>query len=99
MPVAGFSETETQTTEEQRFERLVELSPSAKLVFKVLQKEESPLEPEEISERTLLPSRTTRYALNKLESADLVAERPSLKDARKQLYESRSVKQPENRTT
>ena len=98
MPVAGFLETETQTTEEQRFERLVELSPSAKLVFKVLQKEESPLEPGEISERTLLPSRTTRYALKKLESADLVAERPSLKDARKQLYEPRSVKQPESWT-
>ena len=99
MPVAGFLETETQTTEEQRFERLIELSPSAKLVFKVLQKEESPLEPGEISRRTLLPTRTARYALNKLESADLVAERPSLKDARRQLYEPRSVKQPENRTT
>ena len=97
--MTGFSETETQPTEEQRFERLVELSPSAKLVFKVLQEEESPLEPGEISERTLLPDRTTRYALNKLESADLVVECPSLRDARKQLYEPRSVKQPENRTT
>ena len=99
MPVAGFSETETQTTEEQRFERLIELSPSAKLVFKVLQKEESPLEPGEISERTLLPSRTTRYALNKLESADLVAERPSLKDARKQLYEPQPVTRTGSQTT
>jgi len=98
VPVTGFSETEPETVEQRRFERLIDLSPSAKLVFRVLQ-EESPLLPGEISTRTLLPDRTTRYALNKLKATDLVTERPCPVDVRKQLYAARSVTRPEDRPT
>jgi DNA-binding MarR family transcriptional regulator len=63
----------------------VSLSPSAKLVFRVLQNDH-PLTSQEITERTLLPQRTTRYALGKLDNADLIKERIHPKEPRKHLY-------------
>jgi len=66
-------------------ERLRELPPSAKLVARILA-EEGELAKGELAERSLLPTRTVRYALSRLEAADLVTARPSLRDARKQLY-------------
>ncbi|ELY96323.1 hypothetical protein [Natrialba taiwanensis] len=44
-----------------------------------------------IAERTLLPKRTVRYALGKLEHADLIEEQPSVRDARTQYYSAKSV--------
>jgi DNA-binding MarR family transcriptional regulator len=61
------------------------LSPSAKLVIFVLQKDH-PLTTQEIHEETLLPTRTTRHALNKLSDADLVDKRVHPKQPRKRLY-------------
>ncbi|MUV59445.1 helix-turn-helix domain-containing protein [Halobacterium sp. CBA1126] len=62
-----------------------ELPPSAKLVAKVLEHNDA-LTQRELAERTLLPDRTVRYALSRLEEADAVTARFSVTDARKQVY-------------
>ncbi|MFB6122701.1 MAG: winged helix-turn-helix domain-containing protein [Haloferacaceae archaeon] len=66
-------------------DRLRELPPSAKLVAKVLEGD-SPLSQGQLAEETLLPDRTVRYALNRLEESAIVGSRYSFKDARKQVY-------------
>lgn len=66
-------------------ERLRELPPSAKLVAKVLD-DESPLSQGQLATESLLPDRTVRYALNRLDEVDLVGSRYSFHDARKQVY-------------
>ncbi|WP_313691194.1 MarR family transcriptional regulator [Halorarum halobium] len=66
-------------------DRLRELPPSAKLVAKVLEGE-TPLSQGQLADESLLPDRTVRYALNRLEECDLVGSRYSFKDARKQVY-------------
>ncbi len=66
-------------------ERLRELPPSAKLVAKVLEGA-SPLSQGQLAEESLLPDRTVRYALNRLEEEDLIGSRYSFNDARKQVY-------------
>ena len=77
------SETPLQNPEVR--ERLRELPPSAKLVAKVLE-DDAPLSQGQLAEESLLPDRTVRYALNRLEEADLVESRYSFRDARKQVY-------------
>ena len=62
-----------------------ELPPSAKLVAKVLEYNDT-LTQSELAEETLLPARTVRYALNRLEDEDVVYSRFSFSDARKRLY-------------
>jgi DNA-binding MarR family transcriptional regulator len=66
-------------------ERLRDLPPSAKLVAKVLE-DGSPQSQGQLAEASLLPDRTVRYALNRLEEEDLVESRYSFHDARKQVY-------------
>ncbi len=66
-------------------ERLRELPPSAKLVAKVLE-DTAPLSQGQLADESLLPDRTVRYALNRLEEQDLVNSRYSFHDARKQVY-------------
>ena len=66
-------------------DRLRELPPSAKLVAKVLEGA-SPLSQGQLAEESLLPDRTVRYALNRLEDEELVGSRYSFDDARKQVY-------------
>ncbi|NHN47473.1 MarR family transcriptional regulator [Halostella sp. JP-L12] len=66
-------------------DRLSELPPSAKLVAKVLETD-SPLSQGQLADESLLPDRTVRYALNRLEEDDLVSSRYSFQDARKQVY-------------
>ncbi|MFB6252221.1 MAG: MarR family transcriptional regulator [Halobellus sp.] len=72
-------------SESEYRDRLRELPPSAKLVAKVLEGD-APLSQGQLAEESLLPDRTVRYALNRLEDADLVGSRYSFKDARKQVY-------------
>jgi len=72
------------STEEYR-DRLRELPPSAKLVAKVLESD-SPLSQGQLAEESLLPDRTVRYALNRLEDVGLIGSRYSFRDARKQVY-------------
>lgn len=69
-------------------ERLRSLPPSAKLVARVLAIE-APLTQDRIAAESLLPERTVRYALGRLEEADLVCSRYSFEDARKQVYSLR----------
>ncbi len=74
----------TDETEVDR-EALKELPPSAKLVLKILQYNDA-LTQNQIAEETLLPPRTVRYALTRLEEIDAVDSRFSFADARKRLY-------------
>lgn len=62
-----------------------DLPPSAKLVAKALEYE-GQLTQTGLAEETLLPSRTVRYALTRLEDADVVRSRVSFTDARKRVY-------------
>ncbi|WP_338741606.1 helix-turn-helix domain-containing protein [Haloplanus salilacus] len=62
-----------------------DLPPSAKLVAKVLDYNET-LSQSQLADETLLPPRTVRYALSRLEDADVVETRISFSDARKRLY-------------
>jgi len=71
--------------QEEFRERLRELPPSAKLVAKVLE-DDAPLSQGQLAETSLLPDRTVRYALNRLEESDLIDSRYSFTDARKQVY-------------
>jgi DNA-binding MarR family transcriptional regulator len=70
---------------EADLEALKDLPPSAKLVLKVLQYNDA-LTQKRIAEETLLPPRTVRYALTRLEEIDAVDSRFSFSDARKRLY-------------
>jgi len=78
------SQDEVLSESEYR-DRLRELPPSAKLVAKVLESD-APLSQGQLAEESLLPDRTVRYALNRLEESELVDSRYSFKDARKQVY-------------
>ncbi|AGN00531.1 hypothetical protein L593_02900 [Salinarchaeum sp. Harcht-Bsk1] len=62
-----------------------DLPPSAKLVAKVLEYNET-LTQSQLADETLLPPRTVRYALNRLEEEGAVDSRFSFSDARKRLY-------------
>lgn len=70
---------------------LVELPPSAKLVAMTLDRSAA-LPQGQIAEETLLPDRTVRYALNRLDEAGLIETEFDLSDARRQLY---SLRPPE----
>jgi DNA-binding MarR family transcriptional regulator len=71
--------------ESDRWTPVRDLPPSAKLVAKVLDYEGSATQ-SRLSEETLLPPRTVRYALSRLEEADAVESRFSFSDARKRVY-------------
>ncbi|PSQ37002.1 ArsR family transcriptional regulator [Halobacteriales archaeon SW_10_66_29] len=78
----------TETVREnapEDLETLRELPPSAKLVAKVLEYNNS-LTQSQLAEETLLPPRTVRYALTRLEDAGIVESRFSFSDARKRIY-------------
>ena len=79
-------ETATDPFAKSEFrETLRDLPPSAKLVARVLQSDE-PLSQGQLVDESLLPDRTVRYALNRLEESNLVDSRYSIADARKQVY-------------
>jgi DNA-binding MarR family transcriptional regulator len=62
-----------------------DLPPSAKLVAKVLEYNDT-LTQSQLADETLLPPRTVRYALSRLEDAGAVGSRFSFSDARKRIY-------------
>jgi len=68
-----------------RWEAVRDLPPSAKLVAKVLDYNDT-LTQSQLAEETLLPPRTVRYALTRLEDVGVVDSRFSFSDARKRLY-------------
>ncbi|AXR78787.1 MarR family transcriptional regulator [Natrarchaeobaculum sulfurireducens] len=73
------------TDQRGTWEDVRELPPSAKLVAKVLEYNDT-MTQQEIAEETLLPSRTVRYALNRLDEENVIESRFSFSDARKRLY-------------
>ncbi|QCJ47657.1 MULTISPECIES: MarR family transcriptional regulator [Haloprofundus] len=75
----------TATDSTDRWESIRDLPPSAKLVAKVLDYNET-MTQSQLAEETLLPPRTVRYALTRLEEQDVVDSRFSFSDARKRLY-------------
>ena len=70
---------------EDGWDAVRDLPPSAKLVAKTLEYNDA-LTQSELAEETLLPPRTVRYALNRLEDVDVVDSRFSFTDARKRIY-------------
>jgi len=62
-----------------------DLPPSAKLVAKVLEYNDQ-LTQSQLADETLLPPRTVRYALSRLEEVGVVESRFSFSDARKRVY-------------
>jgi DNA-binding MarR family transcriptional regulator len=66
-------------------QRLLDLPPSAKLVFIVLEYE-GPLTQKQIVEESRLSERTARYALRQLKEIDAINEEMNLRDARQMLY-------------
>jgi DNA-binding MarR family transcriptional regulator len=79
------SETAVADESADRWDPVQELPPSAKLVAKVLEYNGT-LTQQELAEETMLPARTVRYAISRLEGADVVETRFSFTDARKRLY-------------
>jgi DNA-binding MarR family transcriptional regulator len=80
------SETaEPEETGNEGWDAVAELPPSAKLVAKTLEYNDS-LTQSELADETLLPPRTVRYALNRLEEVGVVDSRFSFADARKRIY-------------
>jgi DNA-binding MarR family transcriptional regulator len=62
-----------------------DLPPSAKLVAKVLEYDGT-LTQSQLADETMLPPRTVRYALTRLEDVGVVDSRFSFADARKRIY-------------
>lgn len=98
-PVIVFAERhDTNTTPEDRLERLADLPPSAKLIYWVLERE-GPLTQAELIEQTLLPRRTVREATTKLRDADILEAEPCPPDARKKQYRLHKVAEREAPST
>lgn len=72
--------------EQHSQEALRDCPPSAKLVAKVLEYD-GPLTQQELAEQTLLPTRTVRYAVSRLDEVGVVQSRFSFTDARKRVYQ------------
>lgn len=68
-----------------QLDKIDELPPSAKLVFKVLEYD-GPLTQKQLVDETMLAPRTVRYALERLGDADAVSETVYIEDARQTLY-------------
>lgn len=68
-------------------QKLVNLPPSAKLVYYVIS-EKGLLTQKAIIDESLLPARTVRDALNRLEDMNAITKQIDLSDPRQRLYES-----------
>jgi DNA-binding MarR family transcriptional regulator len=79
------SESASTEAEGGSWDAVRDLPPSAKLVAKTLEYNDR-LTQSQLAEETLLPPRTVRYALNRLEEVGVVDSRFSFSDARKRLY-------------
>lgn len=69
------------------------MPPSAKLVYRALESG-GLLTQKDIIEKTYLPPRTVRYALNRLREEKILQERFYFKDARQSLYGLNGVASP-----
>jgi transcription initiation factor IIE alpha subunit len=73
------------TAERVDWAAVSDLPPSAKLVAKALE-HEGQLTQTGLADETLLPARTVRYALSRLEEVGVVRSRVAFTDARKRVY-------------
>jgi len=87
------SDSSTDSPQRERYERLCELSPSAKYVYSTLE-EHGALTQTQLETETLLPLRTVQYALGTLQSADLIEERVDADDARRRSYTAKRIERP-----
>jgi DNA-binding MarR family transcriptional regulator len=78
-------ETDGERADGGEWADVQEMPPSAKLVAKVLEYNGT-LTQSQLAEETLLPPRTVRYALSRLEEVGVVDSRFSFADARKRIY-------------
>ncbi|QCC57346.1 MarR family transcriptional regulator [Natrinema thermotolerans] len=62
-------------------------TPAQKLVFKVLEHADEPLDQDAIADRSLLPKRTVRETLSDLEDAGAVTSVTYMPDTRRKLYQ------------
>lgn len=69
-------------------ERVADLPPSAKLVYKVLEYNGA-MTQKAIAEESMLSTRTVRYALERLEEIGVISEDIYFADARQNIYELR----------
>jgi DNA-binding MarR family transcriptional regulator len=74
-----------EASQDNGWEAVRDMPPSAKLVAKVLEYNGT-LTQSQLAEETLLPPRTVRYALSRLEDVGVVESRFSFADARKRIY-------------
>ena len=65
---------------------LFSLSPSSKFILYLL-KQRGPLKQQEIIKKTLLPKRTTAYALKKLQERNFIKKSKDLRDKRVSVFE------------
>ena len=65
--------------------QLLDLPPSAKLIFRALQEKE-PLTQKQIAEETQLSSRTVRSSLGQLEEIEAINEQSYFMDNRQKIY-------------
>lgn len=70
---------------EDRKAQIRDLPPSAKLVYTVLE-HEATMTQSQLVEETRLSARTVRYALDELQSIDVITQDIYVMDARKRLY-------------
>ena len=75
----------TITTPDEMRDVVSDLPPSAKLIVKVLEYNET-LTQSELADKSRLSPRTVRYGLTELEEAGVIVSEISLSDARQQLY-------------
>lgn len=82
------STSETRSVDsdaEVSWDAVHDLPPSAKLVAKALEYQGGQTQ-RQLAEETLLPARTVRYAVTRLEEVGVVDSRFSFTDARKRVY-------------
>jgi len=86
--------SETAAVQGLYMRKIMQLSPSVKLVFKVLEYKGLMTQKELVCE-SYLPPRTVRYALSKLKKEGILEERLYYKDARQCLYGVKTPQQGE----
>jgi DNA-binding MarR family transcriptional regulator len=67
-------------------ELISDLPPSCKLIYFVL-KQEGPMTQITLADESMLPERTVRYAISRLEEIDALSKRIHIKDARQNVYD------------
>ncbi len=77
--------SETAQVQDVHTKKIERLSPSVKLIFKVLEYR-GLMTQKELAAESYLPPRTVRYALTRLKKEGMIEERLYYKDARQCLY-------------